>query len=80
MSFSKQTFNVGGLSTNVYSSQNTADHANPVAVLFILHGRTSSAESIEWVAHSTLRWTQDHRNGDAQNAQDLFVVTIVRSF
>ena len=83
----KQTINVAGLSVNVFSLKNThgddgaagkAD-AKPVAILFMLHGRTSRADHMELVAKAFLDGVHARRK-DEQDAHDLWVVTFVGVF
>ncbi|OBZ72625.1 hypothetical protein A0H81_07452 [Grifola frondosa] len=73
---SKQNLIVGGIQVNVYSDTVATPANTPIAVLFLLHGRTGSAEQIDWVARSTLEEIRKLRDeSKAQTAQDLYVVT-----
>ncbi|KZT02542.1 alpha/beta-hydrolase [Laetiporus sulphureus 93-53] len=72
----KQTIAVGGITVHVYSQPNATNAAVPVAVLFFLHGRTGSAQECEWVAQSTLKWTEEQRKSTGKQAQDLLIVTL----
>ena len=90
----KQTLVVAGLAVNVFSlrdpeegkeaeAEGTAGAENskkPVAVLFLLHGRTSRADHMELVAKAILDEVQARRKaagGAAQEKHDLWVVTFV---
>ena len=57
----KETLNVAGLLTNVYARSDLHDsdkHASePVVVLFFLHGRGESADSIDTTARAAFAWT-----------------------
>ncbi|KZT73578.1 alpha/beta-hydrolase [Daedalea quercina L-15889] len=76
MAPSKQTVVIGGIAVNVYSLPGATEPSAPVAVLFFLHGRTGKAGDCEWVAHSTLEWTDELRKSAGVQGQDLLVVTL----
>ncbi|RPD54297.1 hypothetical protein L226DRAFT_616977 [Lentinus tigrinus ALCF2SS1-7] len=89
----KQTLNVAGITVNVFSleeeqgegaEQQTAK--KPVAMMFLLHGRTSKADHIELVAKAFLDEVYQRRKagegkgegegaGDRQEVLDLWIVT-----
>lgn len=77
---SKQKYPVGGLDVQVYSDPSAEISSScPLAVIFLLHGRTGSAADVEPVAHYLIEQTRDRRlksEGDKQ--LDLLVVTFVR--
>ena len=56
----KETLNVAGLSTNVYTRANFRDKrtsdSEPVVVLFFLHGRTESADQVDPTARAAFSW------------------------
>ncbi|KAI0749921.1 Alpha/Beta hydrolase protein [Daedaleopsis nitida] len=83
---SKQTLMVAGITVNVFSlstpdteSSATAEGANqkPVAILFLLHGRTSRADHVELVAKAILDEVYAKRKSEEGKAEthDLLVVT-----
>ncbi|KAI0636155.1 Alpha/Beta hydrolase protein [Trametes polyzona] len=74
---SKQTLTIAGLVVNVFSQSDAATPADPVAVLFLLHGRLSNAEAVEPVARAILDDVHERRKASApgQKADDLIVVT-----
>ena len=78
----KQTINIAGLAVNVFSLQNAggeereADAKKPVAILFMLHGRTSRADHMELVAKAFLDQVHGRRK-DGQDTHDLWIVTLV---
>ncbi|KAH9930068.1 Alpha/Beta hydrolase protein [Fomitopsis serialis] len=76
MAPSKETIVIGGITVNVYSLPGATEPSAPVAVLFFLHGRTGKAGDCEWVAHSTLEWTDELRMSAGVQGQDLLVVTL----
>ncbi|KZT02543.1 uncharacterized protein LAESUDRAFT_402371 [Laetiporus sulphureus 93-53] len=71
----KQTLAIGGITVHVYSQPNATDPATPVTVLFLLHGRKRTVKDCEWIAESTLKWTQEQRKASRNQAQDLLIVT-----
>lgn len=87
---SKQVLVVAGLTVNVFalsggkedeSDGNLEQTPRPVAILFLLHGRTSKADHLELVAKALLDEVHTRRKGaGAQGpAHDLWVVTFVSS-
>ncbi|KAH8093702.1 Alpha/Beta hydrolase protein [Cristinia sonorae] len=70
-SHSKKQLVVAGLNVEVYS--NEKDTASEVAVLFLLHGRGSSAQSVQWVAESVLDQIAEKRS-TPQSGPALLVV------
>lgn len=83
----RDTFNVGGINTHVYSlaSLNLFGRPcpeEPIAALFVLHGRQGSMEmeSIEKTARDALLWTEDKKQkvkGQGGKQRDFVVVTLV---
>jgi hypothetical protein len=82
MNVVKETLNVAGLLTNVYARSDLHDsdkHASePVVVLFFLHGRGESADSIDTTARAAFAWTAERQASSKQNPRDFAVVTFVR--
>lgn len=74
---SKQTFNIGGIAVNVFALPGATAPSAPVAVLFLLHGRTGKAENVAPNAESTLQWTDKHRKDAGVQGHDLIIVTLV---
>ncbi|KAI0833760.1 Alpha/Beta hydrolase protein [Trametes gibbosa] len=73
---SKQTLTIAGLVLNVFWQPDARTPSDPVAVLFLLHGRMSDAEAIEPVARSILDEVHTRRTAaQGQKADDLIVVT-----
>lgn len=83
----RDTFNVGGIKTNVYSLSalnilSKPCPEEPIAVLFLLHGRQGSSdmEIIDKTAREAVLWAEERK--DAVKAQggkqrDFVVVTFV---
>ncbi|KAH9933665.1 Alpha/Beta hydrolase protein [Epithele typhae] len=71
----KQTLTVAGLPVNIFSLKPAADGTppKPVAILFLLHGRTSRADHVELVAKAVL--DEVHARGAEHAGKDLWVVT-----
>lgn len=76
---SKQTLTIAGIVLNVFSQPDAATPADPVAVLFLLHGRLDSAQGVETVARTILDDVHARRTAAAagQKADDLIVVSFV---
>lgn len=74
---SKIVITIGGISVNVYSLPGATERSTPVSVLFFLHGRAQKAADYEWVAHSTLEYTDELRKKGGSQGQDLIVVLLV---
>ncbi|KAI0648841.1 Alpha/Beta hydrolase protein [Trametes meyenii] len=85
---SKQTLVVAGITVNVFAQPNSStmpaessESPRPadIAILFLLHGRTQSAETVEPVARSILEDVHEHRKtplgGTGGGADELIVVT-----
>ncbi|KAI8969856.1 Alpha/Beta hydrolase protein [Trametes punicea] len=75
---SRQSLVIAGLSVTVFSQPDAATPTDPVAILFLLHGRTSSAQDIEPTARGILDKVHEHRTnhlGLGGKADDLLVVT-----
>jgi hypothetical protein len=68
---SKQTFLVGGLPVNVFTSSTTSSSEKPVLILFMLHGRLETAEGRQYVVDGLFK---DYPTG---LERDLVVVTFV---
>lgn len=78
MSPVKHTLVAGGLVINTYSQPRT-DVNVPVAVLFFLHGRLSSAAEVEPHANRILDLIEEKRvHQVSKPAEDLLIVTFVR--
>ncbi|EPS93675.1 hypothetical protein FOMPIDRAFT_1135699 [Fomitopsis schrenkii] len=73
---SKIVITIGGISVNVYSLPGATERSTPVSVLFFLHGRAQKAADYEWVAHSTLEYTDELRKKGGSQGQDLIVVLL----
>ncbi|OJT13891.1 hypothetical protein TRAPUB_9560 [Trametes pubescens] len=74
---SKQTLTIAGIVLNIFSQPNATTPTDPVAVLFLLHGRLGSAEDVEPVARTILDDVHVRRTAapEGQKADDLIVVT-----
>ncbi|KAI0353804.1 hypothetical protein OH77DRAFT_1591158 [Trametes cingulata] len=75
---SKQTLVIAGITVNVFSQPDAATPADPVAVLFLLHGRMSNAAQIEPIAHGILDEVHEYRKKalpPGGKADDLVIVT-----
>ncbi|KAI0667819.1 Alpha/Beta hydrolase protein, partial [Trametes maxima] len=75
---SKQTLAIAGITVNVFAQADSATSTAPgdVAVLFLLHGRTQSAETVEHVARSILEDVRERGKASADaDADELIVVT-----
>ncbi|KAH8994811.1 hypothetical protein EDB92DRAFT_1847561 [Lactarius akahatsu] len=73
----KETLNVAGLSTNVYTRANLRDKptSGPVVVLFFLHGRTESADHIDPIARAAFSWAAEKEASSREAPRDFIVVT-----
>ncbi|KAH8981586.1 Alpha/Beta hydrolase protein [Lactarius hatsudake] len=73
----KETLNVAGLSTNVYTRANLRDKrtSEPVVVLFLLHGRTESADHIDPIARAAFSWAAEKGASSREAPRDFIVVT-----
>ncbi|KAH9011894.1 Alpha/Beta hydrolase protein [Lactarius pseudohatsudake] len=73
----KETLNVAGLSTNVYTRANLRDKrtSEPVVVLFFLHGRTESADYIDPIARAAFSWAAEKEASSREAPRDFIVVT-----
>lgn len=82
----KETLNVAGLLTNVYAPSDLRDKrsSEPVVVLFILHGRGSSADAVDLTARAAFAWVAEKQRQAAsppnskRSPRDFVVVTFVR--
>lgn len=77
----KETLNVAGLSTNIYTRANLRDKrtSEPVVVLFFLHGRTESADEVDPTARAAFLWAAEKEASSKEASRDFMVVTFVRS-
>lgn len=64
---------VAGINVNIFSYTELSKAGRPIAVLFILHGRLESANSVEGIAHQILA----QANSQGSTNKDLLIVTIV---
>ena len=85
----KETLNVAGLLTNVYAPSDLRDKraSEPVVVLFIVHGRGSSADLFDPTARAAFAWSVAEKQRQAaspspsdskRSPRDFVVVTLVR--
>ena len=86
----KETLNVAGLLTNVYAPSDLRDNkrsSEPVVVLFIVHGRGSSADLFDPTARAAFAWSVAEKQRQAasrspsdskRSPRDFVVVTFVR--
>jgi len=83
INIAKQTFAVGGIEVHVYSDPSlpadpTIARSCPLAVLFLLHGRTESVANVESMAKTLVRQTHDRRiRSEGGKQLDLMVATFV---
>ena len=77
----KETLNVAGLSTNIYTRANLRDKrtSEPVVVLFFLHGRTESADEVDPTARAAFLWAAEKEASSKEASRDFMVVTFVSS-
>ncbi|KAH9999206.1 Alpha/Beta hydrolase protein [Russula compacta] len=73
----KETLNVAGLRTNVYARSDLRDKHSPesIVVLFFLHGRGQSADSIDPTARSAFAWAAQKQVSSSSKPRDFIVVT-----
>lgn len=86
----KESLNVAGLLTNIYSRSDLRDKgtSEPVVVLFFLHGRGASADAVpvDAVARAAFAWAAQRQAEAASEhwhqsePRDFIVVTFVRGF
>ena len=69
----RKTLVVAGLTVNVSSYAPLSERGQPLAVLFLLHGRLGSAESVSPVVEDVLRYAQ----GQGVASRELVIVTFV---
>jgi hypothetical protein len=83
----KETLNVAGLLTHVYSQSNLRDtgkpphSSEPVVVLFFLHGMRHSTDTVDTTARAAFAWVAERQasgSSKRQNPRDFMVVTFVR--
>ncbi|PIL32173.1 hypothetical protein GSI_05418 [Ganoderma sinense ZZ0214-1] len=80
---SKRTVVIAGITLNVFSLDNRdsepeSTSPKPIAILFLLHGRTSRADHLELMVKAFLDEVSTRRRDPAQagkEAHDLWVVT-----
>jgi hypothetical protein len=83
----KETLNVAGLLTHVYSRSDLRDNGSkahsssssePIVVLFfVLHGRSQSSDTFDVTARAAFAWTAERRASSKQKPRDFVVVTFV---
>ncbi|KAI9450132.1 Alpha/Beta hydrolase protein [Lactarius psammicola] len=73
----KETLNVAGLSTNIYTRANLRDKptSEPIVVLFFLHGRTESADQVDPTARAAFSWAAEKEASSREVPRDFMVVT-----
>lgn len=76
----KQVLVVGGLTTHVYSEPDATPASTPVAVLLLMHGRYGSWKNAEPWVRSIFEWIKDRRAKTQTAAEDLIIVTFVRTY
>jgi len=78
----KEPLNVAGLLTNIYSRSDPRrkDTSEPVVVLFFLHGRGQSADTVDTVARAAFAWATERQASSEHKPRDFIVVTFVRGF
>jgi hypothetical protein len=84
----KETLNVAGLLTHVYSRSDLRDtgkphSSEPIVVLFFLHGRLHSADTVDTTARAAFAWAAERQASGSsspkqENPRDFVVVTFVR--
>jgi hypothetical protein len=81
----KETLNVAGLLTRVYSRSNLRDPSSnphssePIVVLFFLHGKQRCSDSVDDTARGAFTWVAERQaSSSKQNPRDFVVVTFVR--
>jgi hypothetical protein len=82
----KETLNVAGLLTNVYTRSNHSNSSEPVVVLFFLHGRGENADSVDSTARAAFAWVDEKQASSSQASpskrsappRNFIVVTFVR--
>lgn len=78
----KETLNIAGLSTNVYTRANLRDKrtSESVVVLFFLHGREQSADNhADPTARAAFSWAAEKEASSREASRDFVVITFVRS-
>ena len=77
----KESINVAGLLTNVYSRSDLRkkDPSEPIVALFLLHQRLDSAGTMDPTARATFEWTAERQASSKRNSKDFVVVTFVRA-
>ncbi|EJF57019.1 hypothetical protein DICSQDRAFT_140743 [Dichomitus squalens LYAD-421 SS1] len=71
----KETVVVAGLPVNVFSDRGATKPETPVAVMFLLHGRTGSAKRMETYVNDFFEEIRARRSAH-KGSQDLIIVTI----
>ena len=77
----KSSLNVAGLLTKVYARPNYSDSSEPVVVLFFLHGRGESADSVDPNARAAFAWVDEKQASSSKQSpppKNFMVVTFVR--
>ena len=77
----KESINVAGLLTNVYSRSDlrNKDPSEPVVALFLLHQRLDSSDTIDPIARAAFAWATERQPYSKRNPRDFVVVTFVRA-
>jgi len=76
----KESINVAGLLTNVYSRsdlRNKNASSEPVVALFILHGRLDSSDTVDPTARAAFAWAAERQASSKQDPRDFVVVTFI---
>jgi len=78
----KEPLNVAGLLTNIYSRSDLRSKvtSEPVVVLFFLHGRGQSTDTVDPVARAAFAWAAERQASSKYKPRDFIVVTFVRGF
>ena len=79
----KETINVAGLLTNVYSRSDLRNNfkgpSEPVVVLLFLHKRLDSSDTVDPIARAAFAWAAKRQASSKRNPRDFVVVTFVRA-
>lgn len=80
MSITKENYNVGGIAIDVYTlppNESDAIPSLPVAVLFLLHGRTGSKNQLRRLAEATLKHADTQTTIGKTSSHELVVIALV---
>jgi hypothetical protein len=74
----KETRVIAGIAVHIHSAHSILSHSTPVAILFLLHGRQNSVESLESLAELLVKDACNpiHKSERA-GGRDLVVITLV---